>query len=114
MQESPGFKWNIDELARIKPAKIEEFPVHQVHSPDPELEVKAQAAIDRFFKQNHIIPSPWVIKQKETISSLDTPNRPLDNLNSTKDLSKSRKEGKKINNGTGILRLINLLAFFNF
>lgn len=92
MQESPGFKWSIDELARINPATIEEFPVHQIHSPDPELEIKAQAAIDRFFKQNHIIPSPWDVRQKENKPSLDTPNRPLDDLNSTKDLSKSRKD----------------------
>src|SRR5580765_8271920 len=96
MQESPGFKWNIDELARIKPAKIEEFPVHQIQSPDPELEIKAQAAIDRFFKQNRIIPSPWDVRQKENKSSLDTPNRPLDDLNSTKDPSKSKKDGKEI------------------
>ncbi|KAL6432832.1 hypothetical protein ACFW04_006296 [Cataglyphis niger] len=93
VQESPGFKWNIDELARINPAKIEEFPVHQVYSPDPELEVKAQAAIDRFFKQNHIIPSPWDIKQKENKPPLNTPNnRLLQNLNSIKDLSKSKKD----------------------
>ncbi|XP_070153366.1 protein aurora borealis [Polyergus mexicanus] len=92
MQESPEFKWNIDELARINPAKIEEFPVHQVYSPDPELEVKAQAAIDRFFKQNHIIPSPWDVRQKENKPPLDTPNRLLQDFNSTKDLSKSRKD----------------------
>lgn len=114
MQESPGFKWNIDELAHIKPAKIEEFLVHQVHSPDPELEIKAQAAIDRFFKQNHIIPSPWDIRQKETKLSLNTPNRPLDDLNSTKDLLKSRKEGKEINNRIDILRLINFISIFLF
>ncbi|XP_072757902.1 uncharacterized protein Bora isoform X2 [Anoplolepis gracilipes] len=92
MQESPGFKWNIDELARIKPAKIEEFPLHQLHSPDPELEIKAQAAIDRFFKQNHIIPSPWDVRQKENKPPLDTPNRPLDDVNSTKDFAKSKKD----------------------
>ncbi|XP_050453036.1 protein aurora borealis isoform X2 [Cataglyphis hispanica] len=92
VQESPGFKWNIDELAHINPAKIEEFPVHQIYSPDPELEVKAQAAIDRFFKQNHIIHSPWDIKQKENKPPLNTPNRLLQNLNSIKDLSKSKKD----------------------
>lgn len=92
MQESPGFKWNVDELAHIKPAKIEEFPLHQIQSPDPELEVKAQAAIDRFFKQNHIIPSPWDVGQKENKASLSTPNRPLDDFNSTKDLLKSKKD----------------------
>lgn len=110
MQESPGFKWNIDELARIKPAKIEEFPAHQIQSPDPELEIKAQAAIDRFFKQNRIIPSPWDIRQKENKLSLDTPNRPLDDLNSTKDPSKSKKDGKEIN--TSGIYVSGLINFF--
>lgn len=115
MQESPGFKWNIDELARINPAKIEEFPVHQVYSPDPELEVKAQAAIDRFFKQNHIIPSPWDVRQKENKPPLDTPNRHLQDFNSIKDLSKSRKDGKEISiNRLDKLRLINFIDIYLF
>ncbi|XP_020292287.1 uncharacterized protein LOC109858953 [Pseudomyrmex gracilis] len=92
--ESPQFTWNIDELAHIKPAKIEEFPIHQVHSPDPGLEVKAQAAINQFFKKNQIIPSPWDDKQltNKPYIQLDTPNRPLDDINSSKDLSKSKKD----------------------
>lgn len=113
MQESPGFKWNVDELAHIKPAKIEEFPLHQIQSPDPELEVKAQAAIDRFFKQNHIIPSPWDVGQKENKASLSTPNRPLDDFNSTKDLLKSKKDGKEINiSEIDISGLINFIGIF--
>lgn len=93
--------------------KIEEFLEHQTDSPDPELEIKAQAAIDRFFKQNHLIPSPWDVRQKESKPSLDTPNRPLDDLNSTKDFSKSKKDGKEIStSGTDNLGLINLIGIF--
>ncbi|XP_026825611.1 protein aurora borealis isoform X2 [Ooceraea biroi] len=91
-QQSPGFTWTIDELAHIQPAKIEEFPTQQIYSPDPEVEVKAQAAIDRFFQQNQIIPSPWEIREQKNKSSIpmDTPNRPLE-LNSTKEV-KPRKD----------------------
>lgn len=95
MQQSPGFTWNIEELARIKPARIEESPVQQL-SPDMELETKAQAAIDLFFNQNQIIPSPWDVRQKgsKPFLLLDTPNRLLNNLTSPQELSKSTKDGK--------------------
>lgn len=95
MQQSPGFTWSIEELAHIKPARIEESPMQQV-SPDLELETRAQAAIDRFFKQNQIIPSPWDIRQKgsKPLLPLDTPNRLLNDLNSPQELSKPTKDGK--------------------
>ncbi|XP_011699998.1 PREDICTED: protein aurora borealis [Wasmannia auropunctata] len=93
MQQSPGFAWSIDELARMKPVKIEESPMQQVCSPDPELEMRAQAAIDRFFKENQIIPSPWDTRQKASkpCLPLDTPNR-LNDFNSTQELSRSTKD----------------------
>ncbi|XP_014482836.1 PREDICTED: protein aurora borealis [Dinoponera quadriceps] len=94
-QRSPeGFRWSIDELARIQPAKIEESPVQLVCSPDPEVELRAQAAIDRFFKENQIIPSPWQIKEKmsKPYIDVDTPCRTADDMNSTKEFLKSRKE----------------------
>jgi len=67
--------------------------LQQTYSPDPEVEIKAQAAIDRFFQQNQIICSPWdIIKQKDmSYTSMDTPSRPLE-LNSIKEL-KSKKDG---------------------
>lgn len=108
MQQSPGFTWNIDELAHLKPVRIEESPVQQVYSPDLELETKAQAAIDRFFKQNQIIPSPWDARQKEG-KPLDTPNRLSNDLNSTQELSKSTKDGKISERST--FRSINLSIF---
>ncbi|KAG7212052.1 hypothetical protein KM043_012408 [Ampulex compressa] len=65
-EQSPGFAWSVEELALIQPAKIEEFPTQQVNNIDPEIEVKAQAAIDQFFNENHIIPSPWELRKKES------------------------------------------------
>ncbi|KYQ59044.1 Protein aurora borealis [Trachymyrmex zeteki] len=94
MQQSPEFTWNIDELAHMKPVKIEESPIQQMYSPEPELEIRAQAAIDRFFMQNQIIPSPWDIKQKgnKPFLSLDTPSRSLNYFNSIQEVSKSTKD----------------------
>lgn len=65
----------------MKPAKIEESPIQQVYSPDPETEMRAQAAIDRFFKETQF-PSPWDIRQKGN------------DLNSTQERSRSSKDGK--------------------
>lgn len=117
MQRSPGFAWNIDELAHIKPARIEESPVQQV-SPDLELETRAQAAIDRFFKQNQIIPSPWNVRQKgsKSLVPLDTPNRLLNNVTFSQELSKLTKDGKTIERliisqiNKNILRLVDFIA----
>ena len=94
-------------MALIQPAKIEEFPVQQIHCTDPETEIKAQAAIDRFFNENEIIPSPWEIKKKEirTKVEVDTPVKAIGNLNS--ESSKLKKDG--IINNLGIYFLC-----FNF
>lgn len=94
-QRTPEFRWSIDELARIQPARIEESSIQQVCSPDPELEVRAQAAIDRFFKENQIIPSPWQVKEKicKPYIDMDTPCKSMDDMNSTKESLKSKKEG---------------------
>lgn len=95
LQGSPGFTWNIEELAQLQPAKIEESPIQQPDFLDQELETKAQAAIDRFFKQNQIIPSPWDVRQQRNKPCIpsDTPSRPICDLNSTKELSKLKKDG---------------------
>lgn len=95
-EQSPEFKWNIDELAHIHPARIEESPIQQVYSPDPEVESQAQAAIDRFFKQNQIIPSPWQVREKINKPYIDIENPyrlMIDDMNSTKEILKSKKEG---------------------
>ncbi|XP_017762083.1 PREDICTED: protein aurora borealis [Eufriesea mexicana] len=92
-QHSSEFAWSVDELALIQPAKIEEFPMQQIHCIDPETEIKAQAAIDQFFNENEIIPSPWEINRKEirTKIEVDTPVRATSDLNS--ESSKSKKDG---------------------
>ncbi|KAL6257461.1 hypothetical protein P5V15_011032 [Pogonomyrmex californicus] len=93
MRQSPEFTWSIDELAIMQPVRIEESPMQQVHSPDPELEVKAQAAIDRFFKQNQIIPSPWDTRQKgnKPFTCMNTPKSSNDR-SSPDELSKTTKD----------------------
>ncbi|XP_011877501.1 PREDICTED: protein aurora borealis [Vollenhovia emeryi] len=95
MQQSPDFTWSIDELARMRPARIEDSPLQQTHSPDVELETRAQAAIDRFFRQNQIIPSPWDVREKRIKSFLsqNTPDRFLNDTKSTPELSKPIKDG---------------------
>jgi len=48
VQESPTFRWNIDNLSKIYPADIEEFPSQQFEETlDPEAELKAQDAINK-------------------------------------------------------------------
>ncbi|XP_060827329.1 protein aurora borealis [Bombus pascuorum] len=91
--QSSDFAWSVDELALIQPAKIEEFPMQQIHCIDPETEIKAQAAIDQFFNKNEIIPSPWEIKKKEirTIANVDTHIKGSSDLNS--ESSKLKKDG---------------------
>ncbi|XP_076279022.1 aurora kinase A activator-like protein bora [Lasioglossum baleicum] len=92
-QQSPDFAWSVDELATMKPACIEEFPEQQIHTVDSETEVKAQAAIDRFFKENQIIPSPWDVKRKDGRIKLktDTPTRVCSDTNAVS--SKLKKDG---------------------
>lgn len=97
-QDSPGFSWSVDELALINPAKIEEFPVQQMHSTDPDMEVVAQAAINKFFTENQIIPSPWANEKKEKAeraeqTEMSTPSRPLEDLNSTsREIHKNKRD----------------------
>ncbi|KZC10789.1 PREDICTED: protein aurora borealis [Dufourea novaeangliae] len=92
-QQSPDFAWSVDELALMKPAKIEEFPTQQIHCMDPESEVKAQAAIDRFFKENNIIPSPWEIKKKDTKIQIRTNTSTRVSSDASPESSKSKKDG---------------------
>ncbi|XP_046423434.1 uncharacterized protein LOC124181173 isoform X1 [Neodiprion fabricii] len=92
-QDSPNFMWSVEELALIKPARIEESPVQQFHCSDPEIEIKAQAAIDKFFRENKIFPSPWDSKRKDLKKiEISTPTRPQEDLNSTRDSHKAKKD----------------------
>ncbi|XP_014601981.1 PREDICTED: protein aurora borealis [Polistes canadensis] len=93
-QNSPEFSWSVEELALIKPAKIEEFPVEQIYNVDPDVELKAQEAIDKFFMTNEIVPSPWESKKKEhkIDIKLNTPKRLIDKSNKLKDFPKMIKK----------------------
>ncbi|KAF4521429.1 hypothetical protein B566_EDAN010586 [Ephemera danica] len=55
-----NFDWPIEDISRIKPVQIEESPESQFHyTEDPETESRVQEAIDTFFKEKQIVPSPW-------------------------------------------------------
>lgn len=85
----------MEELASIKPVEIEEFPLDQIHhETDPEIELQAQAAIDRFFMANEIVPSPWDSKRQENKAdiTMDTPKRLTDKSNIVKDSSRTTKK----------------------
>ena len=80
----------------MQPAKIEEFPIQQPHCTDPEVERKAQAAIDKFFKENQIIPSPCDnnVKNNSRKEDMQTPLRRFDDTVSTKDSQIFKKDCK--------------------
>ena len=78
-------------MAVIQPAEIEEFPIQQSHCTDPETERKAQAAIDTFFKENQIIPSPWD-KIDENKSAKEEMQTPLRGFNETKESQNFTKD----------------------
>ncbi|XP_011297641.1 protein aurora borealis [Fopius arisanus] len=81
MQGSPAFAWTIDELAIMTPAVIDEFPVQQNHCTDPEVEFHAQKAIDKFFSESQIHPSPWhTRKQAQPLVMMTPTTRPIEAL----------------------------------
>uniref|UniRef100_T1IH25 Protein aurora borealis n=1 Tax=Strigamia maritima TaxID=126957 RepID=T1IH25_STRMM len=57
------FRWSIDQMANLHPAEIDDVTCLQQREPlriDSEYEEKAQEAINSFFSQNFIVPSPWL------------------------------------------------------
>ncbi|XP_052066688.1 protein aurora borealis-like [Mytilus californianus] len=58
--EKKAFRWSIEHLAVLHPADIDEMPHQQDphHGHDRETEEKAQRAIDTFFSNNLVAPSP--------------------------------------------------------
>lgn len=58
--EKKAFRWSIEHLAVLHPADIDEMPHQQDphHGHDKETEEKAQRAIDTFFQNNLVAPSP--------------------------------------------------------
>jgi len=67
-QETPAsqkkkraFRWSIEQISRLNPADIDEYP-HQEYSSTferEEDEIQVQKAIDEYFSQSSIVPSPW-------------------------------------------------------
>ncbi|XP_058791812.1 protein aurora borealis [Phymastichus coffea] len=96
---SPQFSWSIDELAVMQPAKIDEFPIQQMHCSDPEIEKNAQEAISRFFNENQIIPSPLEIKTNESNlrvnRDLKTPIRAGESIYESKENDNLNKDTKE-------------------
>ncbi|XP_015601357.1 protein aurora borealis [Cephus cinctus] len=93
-RDSCGFAWSVEDLALLHPARIDESPMQQIHCTDPEIELEAQAAINKFFNAPQIIPSPWDAKRKEStkILNCNSPTCPVDNLNTTTESQKSKNE----------------------
>ncbi|KAK5644957.1 hypothetical protein RI129_006257 [Pyrocoelia pectoralis] len=55
------FKWTIEEISDLKPADIDERTVDlfEANDHDSETEIKAQAQIESYFNEKHIVPSPF-------------------------------------------------------
>ncbi|KAK4876342.1 hypothetical protein RN001_012764 [Aquatica leii] len=57
------FKWTIEDISLLKPADIDEGSVGQFEGVDhdPDVELTAQARIEAYFNEKHIVPSPFNI-----------------------------------------------------
>ncbi|GFS28185.1 protein aurora borealis [Trichonephila inaurata madagascariensis] len=62
--DNGSFRWSIEHLSVLYPADIDETHIPDTWV-DAEQEMKAQKAIDTFFSQNSIVPSPWSSSPKE-------------------------------------------------
>ncbi|XP_022087025.1 protein aurora borealis-like isoform X2 [Acanthaster planci] len=62
-KKSSLFRWSIDQLAILHPADIDEHAVQQESTLDSDMEERAQQAIEQFFSQQHVVPSPWSVKR---------------------------------------------------
>lgn len=55
-----SFSWNIDQVALFNPAQIDESSIqHDLNDLDEHQEEEVQQAIQSYFLQNNIAPSPW-------------------------------------------------------
>ncbi|KAF5307904.1 hypothetical protein FQR65_LT06471 [Abscondita terminalis] len=77
------FKWTIEDISLLKPADIDEGNVEQFecNEHDSEIESTAQARIESYFSEKHIVPSPFDVAVN---------NAPL--LSESGDKQKSFKE----------------------
>ncbi|XP_030836827.1 uncharacterized protein LOC100892267 [Strongylocentrotus purpuratus] len=59
-KKKSGFRWSIDQMSLLYPADIDELPQQQDASFIPkEKEEQVQEAINQFFSQKVVVPSPW-------------------------------------------------------
>lgn len=96
MSHDSPFAWTIDEIANLRPAEIEEFPMQQAHSYDPENESKTQEVIKNFFSdENQIHPSPWNDKREPARPLLAaTPTRSIEAFSAKGETQKTAKDCK--------------------
>lgn len=65
----------------LKPVAIEEFSLQQSPCSDPEIEKKAQEAINKFFSAKEIHPSPWNERREPIKQLIVTPTSSLEGFN---------------------------------
>lgn len=76
---STQFAWTIDDVSSLQPANLEPHETQFHESPDPEIEAKAQSAINSFFQEQQIVPSPidCPLRNKRIVLSEITGNTPI-------------------------------------
>ncbi|XP_064476676.1 protein aurora borealis-like isoform X2 [Ornithodoros turicata] len=89
-----SFRWSIEQLSTFWPVDIDEESIQYVCSRDDneEYEVQSQQAIEKYFSQKDIVPSPWVVSNKNAVplssspisTSCKTATRPLRDRKSRK------------------------------
>lgn len=71
---STQFEWTIEDVSSLNPANVEVHETQFMSTTDPETEAKAQAAINSYFKEQIIVPSPidCVLRNQKIILKDDT------------------------------------------
>lgn len=71
---STQFEWTIDDVSSLNPANVEAHETQFMSTTDPETEAKAQAAINSYFKEQIVLPSPidCVLRNQKIILKDDT------------------------------------------
>ncbi|XP_033638810.1 protein aurora borealis-like [Asterias rubens] len=97
-QSKGKFRWSIDHLAVLHPADIDEYPVQQESTFDSDTEERAQQAIDQFFSQQHIVPSPWSVKKplKHVTFSPNPPTISEDSVECSPQVNMSTRQQDRV------------------
>ncbi|XP_069674726.1 uncharacterized protein bora [Periplaneta americana] len=103
-QDMNQFGWTIDDVAKIQPAPIEECQSQEYeHNFDPEMEMRAQEAIDHYFCNTHVVCSPWgpQLQNKEPTSFVDTNN--IADMQTTSSNSESDGDSQESPSGLDLM-----------